>query len=413
MKKLVKKIGKGILFFLLGFILIVNLFILLSGRYYMYSGIAKTYLRGETGPGIYDLDLFPKTTIKSSNQNFKWANHPKKNAYKFSQKQTSYHQEWGTTAFLVIKNDSILFEKYWGDHNEKTVSNSFSAAKTIISLLIGIALDEGHIKSLDEPVGNYIPEFNNMGRNVITIRHLLLMASGLDWEESGSNPISEAAEGYFTDDLYGLVTRQLVVEKPGVRFNYQSGNSQILGILLSKATKMPLSKYMEEKLWKPIGASSQAYWSMDDEGGIEKSFCCFYATAKDYALLGRLVLNKGKWNEKQLISKNYMEELVKTPELKTDEGTPNQRYGLHTWVYYNQGNPVHYFRGFRGQYVLTIPKDNLIIVRLGMKREQNYDIPVEKKNDKKYLDENLDKVGHSPDIFRYIEDGYAILNALK
>jgi CubicO group peptidase (beta-lactamase class C family) len=408
MKKLVKKIGKGILFFLLGFILIVNLFILLSGRYYMYSGIAKTYLKGETGPGIYDLDLFPKTTIKSSNQNFKWANHPKKNAYKFSQKQDSYHQEWGTTAFLVIKNDSLLFEKYWGDHNEKTVSNSFSAAKTIISLLIGIALDEGHIKSLDEPVGNYIPEFNNMGRNVITIRHLLLMASGLDWEESGSNPISEAA-----DDLYGLVTRQLVVEKPGVRFNYQSGNSQILGILLSNATKMPLSKYMEEKLWKPIGASSQAYWSMDDDNGIEKSFCCFYATAKDYALLGRLLLNKGKWNEKQLISKNYMEELVKTPELKTDEGTPNQRYGLHTWVYYNQGNPVHYFRGFRGQYVLTIHKDNLIIVRLGMKREQNYAIPVEKKNDKKYLDENLDKVGHSPDIFRYIEDGYAILNALK
>ena len=413
MKKLVKKIGKGILFFLLGFIIIVNLFILLSGRFYMYSGIAKTYLRGETGPGIYDLDLFAKTTIKSSKENFRWINHPKKNTYNLSKDQITYHQEWGTTAFLVIKNDSLLFEKYWGEHNEKTVSNSFSAAKTIISLLIGIALDEGHIKSFDEPIGNYIPEFNNMGRNIITIRHLLLMASGLDWEESGSNPISEAAEGYFTDDLYGLVTRQLVVEKPGVRFNYQSGNSQILGILLSKATKMPLSKYMEEKLWKPIGASSQAYWSLDDDNGIEKSFCCFYATAKDYALLGRLLLNKGNWDGKQLISKNYMEELIKTPELKTDEGIQNQRYGLHTWVYYNQGNPVHYFRGYRGQYIMTIPKDNLIIVRLGMKREQNFDIPVEMKHDKKYLNENLDKVGHSPDIFKYIDDSYKIVNALK
>ena len=413
MKKTAKKIGKAILFSLLGLILVANLFIILSGRYYLYSGIAKTYLRGETGPGIYDLDLFPKTSIKSGDQNFKWRNHPKKNSFQFSEKQAAYHQEWGTTAFLVIKNDSLFLEKYWGDHNEKTVSNSFSAAKTIISLLIGIALDEGHIKSLEDPVGNYIPEFNNMGRNVITIRHLLLMASGLDWEESGSNPISEAAEGYFTDDLYGLVTRQLVVEKPGVRFNYQSGNSQILGILLSKATKRPLSQYMEEKLWKPIGASSQAYWSMDDENGIEKSFCCFYATARDYALLGRLLLNKGNWNGKQLISKNYMDELVKTPELKTEEGTPNQRYGLHTWVYYNQGNPVYYFRGFRGQYIITIPKDNLIIVRIGQKREQNYNIPVEKKNDKKFLDENLDKVGHSPDVFRYIEDGYSILNALK
>ncbi len=413
MKKLAKKIGKVVLFFLIGFFLIANLFIILSGRFYMYSGIAKTYLRGETGPGIYDLDLFAKTTIKSGGQNFRWTDHPKKNNFNFSEKQTSYHQEWGTTAFLVIKNDTLLVEKYWGDHNEKTVSNSFSAAKTIIALLIGIALDEGKIKSLNEPVANYIPEFNNMGRNVITIRHLLLMASGLDWEESGSNPISEAAEGYFTDDLYGLVTRQLVVEKPGVRFNYQSGNSQILGILLSKATKMPLSKYMEEKLWKPLGASSEAYWSMDDEGGIEKSFCCFYATAKDYALLGRLLLKKGNWNGKQIISKGFMDELIKTPDLKFDEGTPNQRYGLHTWVYYNQGNPVHYFRGFRGQYILTIPKDNLIIVRLGMKREQNYDIPVEKKNDKIFLNKNLDKVGHSPDIFRYIEDGYAILNALK
>lgn len=413
MKKAAKKIGKVVLFFLVGFFLIANLFIILSGRFYMYSGIAKTYLRGETGPGIYDLDLFAKTTIKSGGQNFRWTDHPKKNNFNFSDKQTSYHQEWGTTAFLVIKNDSLLVEKYWGDHNEKTVSNSFSAAKTIIALLIGIALDEGKIKSLDEPVGNYIPEFNNMGRNKVTIRHLLLMASGLDWEESGSNPISEAAEGYFTDDLYGLVTRQLVVEKPGVRFNYQSGNSQILGILLSKATKMPLSKYMEEKLWKPLGASSEAYWSMDDEGGIEKSFCCFYATAKDYALLGRLLLKNGNWNGKQIISKGFMDELIKTPDLKFDEGTPNQRYGLHTWVYYNQGNPVYYFRGFRGQYILTIPKDNLIVVRLGMKREQNYDIPVEKKNDKIFLNKNLDKVGHSPDIFRYIEDGYAILNALK
>lgn len=131
MKKLVKKIVKGILFFLIGLLLIVNLFILLSGRYYIYSGIAKTYLRGETGPGIYDLDLFPKTTIKSASQNFKWTNHPKKNSYNFSEKQTSYHQEWGTTAFLVIKNDSILFEKYWGSIQKKRFQIHFQLPKPL------------------------------------------------------------------------------------------------------------------------------------------------------------------------------------------------------------------------------------------------------------------------------------------
>ncbi|MFM7662327.1 MAG: serine hydrolase domain-containing protein [Bacteroidota bacterium] len=412
MHRLVKKISRGFLFFILGVVLILNIFILLSGRYYLYPAIVKTYFHGATGPGIYDLSLFNKTTVKSSSQNFKWIDHPQKNKYNFSEKRTSYHNDYGTKAFLIIKNDSLLFEKYFEEHTDKTVSNSFSGSKTIISLLIGIAIDEGYIKSLDEPVCNYIPEFQNLGRNLITIRHLLLMASGLDWAES-TNPTDDAAEGYYTDDLYGLITRQLAIEKPGVRFNYQSGNTQILSILLSKATKVSLTKYTEDKLWKPIGASSQAYWTMDCKGGIERSFCCFYATAKDYALLGRLLLNQGNWNGKQLISKKYMEELIKTPKLKTDEGILNQRYGLHTWVYYNKGNPVYYYRGFKGQYILTIPKDNLIIVRLGTEWEPNFNIPSTKKNDKKFIAENLDKVGHTMDFLKYIEDAYSIVNKLK
>jgi CubicO group peptidase (beta-lactamase class C family) len=413
MKRYLIKFLRTFVFLILGLFIAGNLFIVLSGRYYLYSGIAKTYLRGESGPGIYDLELFPKTTLNPSKDKFKWIEHPKKNRFELSKEDLKYHSDWGTTAFLVIHKDSVLFEKYWGEHTQQTVSNSFSVAKTIVSLLIGIALDEGHIKSLDDPAGNYVPAFKNLGRNNITIRHLLLMSSGLKWEESGSNPLSEAAEGYFTSDLYSLATTQLVEMEPGKRFNYQSGNSQILGMILANATKMNLSDYMESRLWKKIGASSNAYWSMDDENGREKSFCCFYATARDYALLGRLVLNKGNWNGTQLISKKYMEELVQTPDMLTDEGIPNQRYGLHTWIYKNQGNPVYYFRGFRGQYVLTIPKDELIIVRLGMKREQNYNIPQSKKKDLEYVRNNLDKVGHSPDIFRYIANGYSIYNFIK
>ncbi len=407
--KLLRVIGLAFLFI----ILIGNLFILLTGRYYLYSAISKTYLRGETGPGIYDLDLFEKTTINTNSDHFNWSNHPRKNTYNWKISELDYHKNWGTTAFLVIHKDSILLEKYWGDHNEKTVSNSFSAAKTIIALLIGIAIDEGYIKNMDEPVGNYIPEFKNLGRQKVTIRHLLQMASGLDWEESGSNPISEAAEGYFTSDLHALVTRQLVVNEPGKKFKYQSGNSQLLGIIITNATKMSLSNYMETRLWKKIGASSTAYWSTDQENGIEKSFCCFYATARDYALLGRLLLNKGKWGNKQLISSNFMKELITTPTLQMDEGTPNQRYGLHTWVYLNQGNPVYYFRGYRGQYILTVPKDELIIVRLGMKREKDFNLPENKISNAKFLNQHQEKIGHSPDVFNYIINGYSIFNTLK
>jgi CubicO group peptidase (beta-lactamase class C family) len=413
MKKTISKLGRIVGLSFLFLVIIGNLFIILSGRYYLYDGIAKTYLRGESGPGIYDLDLFAKTNIQPQKEHFQWKTHPKKNSYDWKTDEIAYHENWGTTAFLVIHKDSILYEKYWGEHNENTVSNSFSASKTILALLVGIALDEGKIKSLDEPIGNYIPEFRTLGRQKITIRHLLQMASGLDWEESGSNPISEAAEGYFTSDLHALVTRQLVGEEPGKNFNYQSGNSQLIGILLAKATKMTLSQYMETRLWKPIGASASAYWSMDQENGIEKSFCCFYATARDYALLGRLLLNKGRWGNKQLISSKFMNELITTPPLKMDEGTPNQRYGLHTWTYLNKGNPVHYFRGFRGQYILTIPKDNLIIVRLGMKREENFEIPDTYKNDANFLKRNQEKIGHSPDVFNYITYGYSIFNKLK
>ena len=119
-------------------------------------------------------------------------------------------------------------------------------------MLIGIAIEEGKIPSVDEPVFTYLPEFKTNGRDVLTIRHLLLMSAGFDWEESGKNPLSEAAEGYYGSDLYGLVTRLRMVEEPGKRFHYQSGNSQILGFILEKATGATLTEYMHAKIWEQL-----------------------------------------------------------------------------------------------------------------------------------------------------------------
>ena len=118
----------------------------------------------------------------------------------------------------MYKGDSLIYEEYWDQHNKGQVSNSFSVAKTLVALLIGIAVDEGKIKSLDEPVANYIKEFKEGGREKITIRQLLQMSSGLDWEESGKNPLSDNAESYYGTDLYGLVTRQRIITNPGSEF---------------------------------------------------------------------------------------------------------------------------------------------------------------------------------------------------
>ena len=383
-------------------ILVVNLFILLSGRFYLYSGISKTYLIGKTGPGIYDLDVFPVNTVeKSSSPNelkVKSGEH-----VVLTKSEEEYLNSIDTRAFLIFENDTLLHEQYWEGHSINQVSNSFSASKTVIGLLIGIAIEEGKIPSVDEPVFTYLPEFKTNGRDVLTIRHLLLMSAGFDWEESGKNPLSEAAEGYYGSDLYGLVTRLRMVEEPGKRFHYQSGNSQILGFILEKATGVTLTEYMHTKIWEPIGASSNAYWSLDKEAGDEKAFCCLYASARDFSLLGQLVLHDGNFNGNQIISQSFLNEMVKTPHLTTDDEVLNMRYGWHIWVYKNQGNPVHYFRGLKGQYIIVVPHKNRVIVRLGEKRAPHYKIPSHKIADSSFRVQNNEKLGHTVDLFEYLQ----------
>lgn len=383
----------------------VNLFIILSGRFYLYKGISYTYLSGKTGPTIYDLDVFSSSTIKKSKCCDHWKVNAKYNSQTIPKKYNDLLVKLDTKALLVFKGDEILFEKYWGQHKKETVSNSFSAAKTVVALLIGAAIDEGKIKSLDEKVGKYIPEFNTGKKENITIRHLLMMSSGLDWEESAKNPLSENAESYYGTDLYGLVTRQHVIEKPGVRFEYQSGNSQLLGYIVEKATGMDLSTYAQKKIWDKIGAEHNAFWSLDKEGGDEKSFCCMYATARDFGRLGKLILQKGKWNGKQVISTSYMNVMLTNPKMTTKEQVPNLRYGLHIWTYLGNVNPVYYCRGILGQYIISIPNENLVIVRLGSKRGENYTIPVQFRDDENYIKKHEAKIGHPSDLFEIISLG--------
>ncbi len=399
---IVRKLGKATLWLLLGVIIVLNLFIILSGKYYLYKGIRYTYLVGKSGPGIYDLTIFPSKKIHKSKDAHSFDHSKNYNKYALKRQDEALMQDLDTRALLVLKGDSLLHEKYYQGHTQHTVSNSFSAAKTVVALLIAIAMDEGKINSLDEPVGNYIPEFRKGKKSKITIRHLLMMSSGLDWQESSSNPLSENAESYYGWNLRDLAINQRSIRTPGKDFIYQSGNSQLLGLIIEKATGKSVSEYTQEKIWKKIGTENDAYWSMDKENGEEKSFCCLYATARDFMRLGLLIHHGGKWGKEQVVPDWFIKEMSVPVKLSTAEGIPNYRYGMHVWTYPEQTDTITYYRGIKGQYIISMPKEDIVVVRLGMHRKDDIAIPKSKQKGQSYVRSIEKKVGHPADFFSYL-----------
>lgn len=405
-----KKTMKTLFFSLLAVLIIVNMFILLSGRTYLYRGVYLTYLQGKTGPTIYDLEHFSKRKVAKGVTKSLW----KKSSHYVAKINDSefdkYNRKMKTKAFLVFQGNDILFEKYYDKHNENTISNSFSVAKTVISLLIGVAIEEGKIKSLDQAVSDFIPEFKREDLSVITIRHLLLMSSGLNWTESGKNPLSHNAEAYYGTQLYELVTRQKRIKEPGKTFIYQSGNTQLLSYVLKSATGKTISDYCSEKLWSQLDMESDAYWNLDHENGDEKAYCCLYATARDFGKLGKLISQKGLWNGKQLLPKWYIEQMTSVPRnMKTEDNINNYQYGLHIWIYQGYSSPVYYCRGILGQYIISIPEENLVIVRLGEKRIESIQLDGKEITPQT----KIKRIGHALDFLKYISFAEEIVKQSK
>jgi len=406
MKRL-KKIVRVIVLSLIGIVLVVNAIIILTGRFYIYKGIKETYFKGRTGPTIYDFDTFHNSKIaRGEGKVFEFPKHPKYNTQKIPEELREYIEDLDTRALLVVKNDTLIYEEYWGDHDEATVSNSFSVAKTVVAILVGIAIDEGLIGSIDDYVCEYIPEYKDGGRDKITIRHLLEMASGLSWIESGVNPFSDNAESYYGTDLDGLIMRQKQVSEPGKVFKYQGANSQLLAMIVEKVTEKTISEYASEKIWSKLGMEEDAHWSLDREGGQEKAFCCIYAQARDFAKIGRMIMHGGEYNGEQIIPRWFYLQMTKQNDhLTTETGMPNYQYGYHIWTYRGLSNDVFYCRGILGQYIITIPDQDLMIIRLGLKRKEDFVIPDHLKDDEEYVNGVKHEVGHCLGLFQYITIG--------
>lgn len=273
-------------------------------------------------------------------------------------------------ALLLLKDGTIAFEQYWNGYGPDAYSNSFSVAKSIVSLLVGIAIQNGEIQSLDDPIGHYLPHYAGQPA---TIRHLLMMSSGLDWDESYASPFSVTTKAYYGENLRELMNGLSIVETPGVQWNYQSGNTQLLAMVLERATGLSLSEYASQMLWKPIGASKDGLWSLDQTDGIEKAYCCFNSNARDFARLGQLVLDSGQWQGNQVVPKPYLRKaLSPQTQLKDETGKPVDFYGYHWWLVPYNGELIPYARGILGQYIFIFPRERAVLVRLGHERSDQY-----------------------------------------
>lgn len=259
-----------------------------------------------------------------------------------------------TAAFLVIRNDSIIYERYFNGFTKTSLLPSFSVAKSFVATLVGIAIDEGHIKSVDDPVTRYLPQLVKTDQRYqqITLRHLLDMRSGLQFNEGSYGPKDDAIRLGFRPNLRRHALKVPIEKEPG-SFDYQSINTELLALVVEQATGKKISAYLEEKLWKPLGAEYGATWNVDSKKRKQEiAFAGLNATARDFAKLGQLYLKEGKWNGKQLINPSWIKEVT-----EAGKGLP---YKNQWWL-----NGTPHATGILNQYIYFYPASKTVIVRLG------------------------------------------------
>lgn len=272
-----------------------------------------------------------------------------------------------TLAFLVIRNDSVLFEEYFSEYDESSVIPSFSVSKVFVSALTGIAIDEGKISSCEDPITKYLPELldNDLRFAYITIEDLLNMRSGIRFNEGYANPFADMAKYYYGRNLRKYISKLKIENPPDQTYNYISVNSLLLTMIIERAVEMPLNIYLSEKIWQPLGMEFDATWNTDKKhDGQIKGFCCINGRARDFAKFGRLYINNGNWGGKQIVPEDWVKKSLSI----TNNSLDSQGYPYHYhWRVLEDGSA--FAKGVLGQYIFINPRKNIIIVRMGKKSD--------------------------------------------
>ncbi len=262
---------------------------------------------------------------------------------------------------LVLQDGRVRLERYARGHGPERRYTSFSVAKSLTSTLVGAAIRDGHIKSIDDPVTLYIPELKGSGYDGVSVRHILTMTSGVRWNENYTDPNSDVARMFANAPPPGMdVTvaylRTLPREaEPGTKWVYKTGETNLIGVLVRKATGKSLADYLSEKIWRPYGMEADAFWQID-EGGQEIGGCCISVTLRDYGRIGQFILDGGKARGRDVVPAGWIADATRS---QADIGAPGRGYGYQWWA-----GPSGTFmaQGIFGQLIYLDPARRLVIV---------------------------------------------------
>jgi CubicO group peptidase (beta-lactamase class C family) len=354
---------------------------------YLLKAVRTIYAKGYTTAYLEDYKEFDNVKIENDVPQ-PWPKHKDYNSVTETERLQKYNEAYGAIAYVIIKNDSIWFENYYDGFDENSKTNSFSMAKSYVSGLMGKAIEEGYIKSLDQPVSDFFPEFSEGLAAKLTVGDLSSMASGTNWIEKYYSPLSITTRAYFDDDLKKIILGLKVIKEPGQAYKYSSGDTQLLAMVIEKATGKKLYNYLTESFWKPLGSENETLWQVDSkEHDLVKAYCCIASNAKDFARFGKLYKDHGKWKGEQLLDSAFVAKSI-TPRF-----AESPQYGYGFWMQKRNGKSFFMMRGHLGQYVIVEPEDNIIIVRLGHQKSPDAANQI-----------------FSDDISIYIEEAYKMLN---
>ncbi len=268
------------------------------------------------------------------------------------------------SGLLVIKDGKVIMERYGLERGPNDRWTSFSVAKSLTSTLVGAAIQDGYIKSLDDPVTTYIPELKGGGYDGVTVGQLITMTSGVKWNEDYTDLNSDVAKVGLSviepgvNPVVSYMRRLPRAVTPGTKFNYSTGETDLVGVLVSNAVGKPLSQYLSEKIWAPFGMEQDAIW-VEDVAGHERGGCCMSMTLRDYGRVGMFMLGGGKAGGKQVVPASWTKEAT-TSHILVDPARPEAGgYGYFWWV--NPKAKSYEALGIFGQSITTFPDDRLVI----------------------------------------------------
>lgn len=281
--------------------------------------------------------------------------------------------------FIIIRNDSILYERYSKGYHDSTLTTIFSGAKSMISIMLGQALNNRSIKSLNDKVTQYIPELkSNPAFEQITLKNLLDMKSGLEFQDALGGIVkaffSDEAKYYYTDDMKAQLMKVKLANKPGTVWKYKSIDPIVLGWVLQKAAGKSVAQYFEANVWKKIGAEYNATWGLDHVDGLTNTASRFQVTAIDFAKIGRLYLNKGSWNGKQVVPERWVNQSINigSEQPASTKGWQKSTHHYLWWIPQEGDNGDYAAEGMLGQRLYIDPKTNTIIVQFSDHGAGNY-----------------------------------------